>query len=388
MISFLKPLLLALVANPLASSIAYAFQHAVEASTINVEFEYQLEVQDSQAAGSIADALGVIDGVILSKLQNQLPEINKEGNHLVKFSNIQSRIFSACFTSSAACSLVRSSIEVVFEGARPGHSVEVVALQLVEEYLEEVTASDNHIIALYRYPFSVSMLTTVQLSNVAEEMSSNDIKILENTFLQVFGAIVYAIEGDTEIRSAKFLYQDLLVLDDRKRGVADTLSADLRISGYCRDCTQPEFQEVVVRVIEQSAHIFMNRLKLNSNDQGSAFFDGVNIIAFSVPQLPDPMQPISDSSIYDAKAPTIRNRQPWFLWFGTSMAVLIVCVGCYFVIEDSMDYEKDDDYSTGESSEEEFEDESVNIDVEAISADEADNFHSITIGKAKGKNEE
>jgi hypothetical protein len=332
---------------------------AQQKPTINVEFEYQLEVQDSQIAGSTTDALGTIDGGILEALQNNFPEKNGSGFYLVKFNGIESEIFSACFTANDECSLVRSKIEVMYQAGKPEHAVEFVTLQQVQDYLASISMVNNNIIASYGYPSMVSSLAQLQMNTVQGRMNDTEIKVVEDTFTEVFGAIMFAMEGDTEIVEGRFLFQDLLGSSEQ------TLSTDLRISGYCRDCTMAQFEQTVEGVINGNIPAFQNRLMVNSNALGSTYFNGVSTIEFSVPELPEELPAIGDSSIFDETAPTVENKQPWFVWFGLTMGILVIFCGCYMIVKDNVEYEKEELSTSDES----------NMDGEFVSRDEEDGMY-------------
>lgn len=324
-----------------------------QGTNTTVGFEYRLEIEDVQKAGSTQDALTILDGEILGKLQSRLPELNAEGVHLVKFEAIESEIFNSCFTDSDECSYVRSTISVVYQDARPEYAVRAVTLQLVQEYLTSVSSTYNLVLVTYTYPTMVHTLTEFEMHPVPSKLTSTEISIIESTFTEVFGAIVLAIEGDTEVVEAKFLYQDLddNLFSNTTALNASTVTADLRVAGYCRDCTSEQFETMVVGVIDENLPAFLQMLKVNSNTSGSTYFDDVSTLVFSIPELPPQLPPVEDSSIFDESPPAVETEQPWFLWFGLAMAILIICGGCYIVIQDTVEYEKDE-YSTGGSSNE------------------------------------
>ena len=350
-------------------------QNTTEATTISVKFEYQLEVPDSRTDGNTTDILYDIDELILGELQDMLPDADSNGTNLVEFVSIQSQIYNTCFTASDQCIVVRSNLNVAFQGAKSGHAVEVVTLELLQNLLEGISTIDKGVIASYSYPSVVSSLATFEMSPVTGSMPDLATHVLEISFLEVFGAVVFAIEGDTEARDAKFLYQELL-RDDKT-----SITAHLRVSGFCRECTSFDFEQVVGQVVKENIPTFMAKLKSNANSLGSAYFDGVRDIAFSLPQQSESVGPVTDPTIFDEKAPIVENRQPWFLWFGITMALLIVGGGCYFVVKDSIAEEKDE-YSTGDSSEEG--DCGSEEDLEAVSSEDGRNFHQITVRRNEG----
>lgn len=357
------------------------FCSAQPRSTLNVGFEYQLEVEDVQSTGSTTDALEIVDGTILDRLQKNFPQKDDTGAFLVEFNTIESQIFSACFTDNDQCSLVRSSIEVVYDAGKPEHSVEFVTLQLVQDFLASISMGKKGVFASYAYPSMVSSLAQFQMNIVMDRMTDTEIKVLEATFAEVFGAIVFAMEGDTEVVDVKFLFQDLL------GSFAQTLSAELRIAGYCRDCTMAQFEQIVVDTINGNLPAFQTKLKVNSNALNSTYFDRVSSITFSVPELPETLAPIGDASIFDETPPTVENKLPWFLWFGVALAILVICCGCYMIFRENAEYEKEDfstseegsqaydsQFASGDEEDGTFEEEGTDLDLESVEQTEAQEY--------------
>lgn len=332
------------------AALAWVQQVGAQGTNATIGFEFRLEVENVQNVGSTQDVLNVIDGEILGKLQYRLPELNDQGVHLVKFDSIESVIFNACFTQSDQCSFVRSTISVVYQDARPEYAIRAVTLQMVQEYLNSIPSTYKNVLTTYTYPTMVQTIGDFEIKPVSSKMDSTDINVLESTIVEVFGAIVFAMEGDTELVEASFLYQDA---DDNvfsnATATVSTVSTELRIAGYCRNCTASQFETIVVDVVEGNIPAFIRVLKVNSNTSGSFYFDDVSSIVFSIPENPPPLPPVGDSSIFDTSAPAVETKNPWFLWFGLAMAIIIICGGCYIVIQDTVVYEKDD-YSTGDSS--------------------------------------
>ena len=344
-------LLLGYAASTWAQQVGAQETNATAQETnTTVGFEYMLEVENVQKMGSTQAVLSVLDGEILGKLQARLPDLNDEGVHLVKFDSIQSEIFNSCFTSSDQCSYIRSTIFVTYQDARPEYAVRAVTLPLVQEYFSDIPSTYDLLRVTYTYPLMVQTLAEFEIHPVSSKMNSTEISVLESTFVEVFGAVVFAIEGDTEVVEARFLYQDIdgNVFSNATDNVS-TVTAELRVAGYCRNCTSSQFEDIVVGVVDENLPAFLRELKLNSNASGSTYFDDVSSIVFSIPDLPPPLSQSGDSSIFDQSPPAVETKQPWFLWFGMVMAIIIICGGCYIVIQDTVVYDKDD-YSTGDSS--------------------------------------
>ena len=123
-------------------------------TSVTVGFEYQLEVNSVARVGTTEDVLGNIDSEILGALQKALPNGGSQEGELpnVKFDKIDSEIFSACFTKSEQCSLVRSTISIHYEAEKPANSVEFVTLGLVQSYLKDYSRSNALVSISYAYP--------------------------------------------------------------------------------------------------------------------------------------------------------------------------------------------------------------------------------------------
>ena len=345
-------------------------QNTTGTLTISVKFEYRLDVPDSRVVGNNTEVVSAIDELILGQLQEMLPDTDSTGTRLFEFVSIQSQIYNSCFTTSDECSVIRSNLVIDFQAAKPEHAVEVVTLEFVQNFFEGISTTDTGVTASYSYPSVVSTIAKFQMSPVPGSMPDLETQILEVSFMEVFGTIVFSLEGDTEVRDTKFLYQDLFFTNK------SSITADLRVSGFCRECTSVEFEKVVGDVAKENIPAFMAKLKANANLLGSTYFDAVRDIVFSLPYPPESLGPVTDPSIFDEKTPIIESRQPWYLWFGIAMAILILCAGCYFVVKDSIAEEKDE-YSTGGSSEDG--DDCESEDSEAVYSEECRNFHQITV---------
>lgn len=324
-----------------------------------VNFEFQLEVKKQSQTSSTSDILQLIDEEILPTLQATLPNgstIGPDEELEVNFETIGSEIFSACFTVSDECSLIKSNVIVSYEGVRPEHSVELVTLNLVQDFLKNYGVKNNNILITYMYPSTVSTLTQFSIGPVSGPMGDKEVMVLETTFEEVFGAIVFAIEGDTEVIDAKFLYQAIFQpeVEDESNTFGQNghiLQADLLVKGKCRDCTSPQFGEAVDAVIENNLLAYQSKLRLNGKAASSEYFDNIMLVTFAVPQLPDSLPPIKDDSIFDSEAPATDNKQPWFLFFGLTLGFCVLFGGTYSVCKEKTEMlEKDENFSTSGSS--------------------------------------
>jgi hypothetical protein len=352
-----------LLASSTVSADRSSLRGLVESRTeVVVNFEFQLEVKKRSQTGTTTDILQLIDGEILPSLQATLPNGGTSGpddEPGVKFESIGSEIFSACFTTSDQCSLIKSNVLVSYEGVRPEDSVELVTLKLVQNFLEQYGLEDNNVLITYMYPSTVSTLTQFSIGPVKGPMGDIEVMVLEKTFEEVFGAIVFAIEGDTEVMNAKFLYQDIFdgeseVIDQSKvtQQKGNTVQTDLLVQGKCRDCTSTQFGIIVGTVIENNLAAYQNTLRLNGKTALSEYFDDITSLTFAVPQLPESLPPIKDDSIFDSEAPETENKQPWFLFFGLVLGLCVFLGGTYCVCKDKteMEMEKDENFSTSGSS--------------------------------------
>jgi hypothetical protein len=362
---------LLLASSAVLADRSYLRGLAENRTEVVVNFEFQLEVFEQAITGSTSDVLVLIDDDILPNLQATLPNGGTSGpdeEPNVKFETIESEIFSACFTNSDECSLISSNVLVSYEGVKPDHSVELVTLDLVQDFLKQYSVKSSNILITYMYPSIVSTLTQFSIGPVSGPMGDTEVMVLETTFEEVFGAIVFAIEGDTEVMDAQFLYQDIFDIENRRLQTNESdiedqfnetertyteigygLQADLLVKGKCRDCTSPQFGNVVNGVIEKNLVSYQNKLRLNGQAASSDYFDNITSVAFAAPELPDMLPPIEDDTIFDSEPPKTDTEQPWFLFFGISIGVCVVLIGAYCVCKETNEMEKDEDFSTSSS---------------------------------------
>jgi hypothetical protein len=350
---------------------------------IEVEYEYRLEVNGVSTVGTPDVVLTSIDQEILSTLQETLPNggtTSEEEEPNVRFETIDSNLFSACFTKSERCSLIKSKLVVSYLGEKPQHSLEMVALNLVQKYLKDFSMNGDaneggEVLITYLYPLAVSTLAQFQIAPVLQgRMNTTQIAIVQDSFVEVFGAITAAIEGDTEIINAQFLYQDLFAMEDPETGAATVvvleentpleksgspsifleivssslLATDLLINGICRECTSVEFGEVVNAVIEENLQAYKVKLQENGALASSEYFADLTTVTFDVPELPSKLDPIEDDTIYDFQTSTVDSTVPWFLWMGLAIGVVVLLFGSYCIHKETQEFAKED-VSTSES---------------------------------------
>ena len=363
-----------LASSSLAKGISITEILDIKRTNVTVYFEYKLEIFNSASTGSTKQVLGNIDGNFTSTLQQELPNGGSQNQGElplpnVIFETIDSTVFSQCFTKADECDLIHSNIIVSYVGPKPKHSIELVTIDLVQKYLKTITAIHPNVVITYQYPMVVQTLTQFSISRVGGPLGDVQVGILENTFLEVFGAIVYAAEGDTQIIDSQFLYQELYLEKQRRLGnssnvfnsspskTAETqasnanymLVTNMLVTGYCRFCTSTSFGSMVDAVISQNLIAYAATLKANGNDNSTKYFDNVSNITFSVPELPNFLPPSTDNSIFDSQPPHVHEKQPWFLWFGLSLGLCFLFTGCYWIYNGGVLYEGKEEASTSES---------------------------------------
>jgi len=346
---------------------------------ITVEYDYRLEVNttgDNSSNYALEKALTDIDSNIIATLQERLPNGDiREGKRLpnVKFNTINSRVINMCYTESDVCKWVKSRIRVSYAGVKPEHSVERVTLALVQEYLQDInnsglsytTDSDPMVHTMYAYPIYFSSVGKFQLLSVKGPMSDTDIEFFEETFYEVFNAISFSLDGDTEVTDAHYVYQSLTdILPGQDGGniiMTYSLSTNLKYFGKCRYCDEAQFVEIVDGLIESNLDAFLKSLQegTSSNYDNVTYFQDVEEIYYSLPDLPDGLPPIEDESIFDMKAPMGSNPLPWYLYLGIIISVCLIITGGLVIIQDQNRLKKEEVSTGGESSED---DESDNSD--------------------------
>lgn len=243
-----------------------------------------------------------------------------------------------CFTESDACKWVKSRIKLSFAGDRPKMAMERATLDLVRTYLQDVSQANPLVRTTFVYPMIHSSTVQFEFTPVNGSMSDEDIEDFETSFYNVYHAIVNALDGDTDMSEAFFVYQD--VQESNK------LSVNLKYYGKCRYCSQEELTEIVNEEIESNAQIFLSKLKVQSS---SKYFDPVEDISFSVPQPLLKLPPIDDSMI-DGSAAVASKSIPWLLYVGACAAVLVILTGIYVIYEDQKVLHKEEASTGNESS--------------------------------------
>jgi hypothetical protein len=340
-------------------------------NSITIQYEYQLEVNYGDVLAltdsarntnnlSVQQVLQTkIDINLLESLQSKLPHAGITTSTSVpnvRFVNVQSTVYSACFTRSDECGLVRTQLTVDYDGNKPDYSMERVAYQLVQHYLADIAGnSQRQILITYLYPYLVSSLAQFQLDPAVEVMSVVDVAVVEQTFLEVVGATVAAMEGDTEIEDVQFIYQDLLSNvneeenDDTSANNTDTINrtiqADFKIHGICRECSNTEFAGIVNAIIPTRLDALQSMLRQNGRAQSTTFFDSIASISFGVPRMPDDLPDTEHPNLYDTEATSPTSHFPVFFILGIISTLIILGSGIFFIWKDIRDdYFDDDDY--------------------------------------------
>ena len=345
-----------------ASSEINSNQARVEGSQatrtyMTVEFDYKLEANQTNtvwAADEYEAAVGgnmytkkPLEDALLDIESNFVPTIQKrlpngeipEGKTLpdVKFSSVNSRFINMCFTESDACKWVKCRIKLSFAGDRPKAAMERATLDLAREYLEDVSDSNEFVQATFVYPMIYSSTVQLEFSPVEGIMSDAAINDLETSFYDVYHAIVNALDGDTDMSEAHFVYQ--IVEDDK-------LLVHVKYFGKCRFCTEDELVETINGNIESNQQSLLATLKEHQTD---TYFSGIQDVVFSVPVPFDALPPI-DSDMLDAEAPSVTKRIPWLLYLGAVTAGIVICTGIFVICKDQKELRKEEG-STSEESE-------------------------------------
>jgi hypothetical protein len=92
--------------------------------------------------------------------------------------------------------------------------VELVTLKLEQDFLKQFSVKSNNVVIGHIHPSTASTLAQLSVAPASGPMGDDEVMVLETTFAQVFGAIVSAIEGDTEVMDAQFLHQDIFNEED------------------------------------------------------------------------------------------------------------------------------------------------------------------------------
>lgn len=375
-------------------------------SSVTIEYEYQLEVfynaattsfnaRNNNFMPSLQQVLtSRVDQNLLATLQSMLPNGGGGAEDItasfvmepnVRFAAVNSNIYSACFTNSDECGLVRTLIVMEYDGDdKPDHSLERVGYQLVQDYLNDLMApatsseqqqqqqqQDVQLRTRYLYPYWVSSKAQFQLSPVTERMSQRDIDIVEISFLQVVGATVGAMEGDTEVVDVQFLYQDLLVLDGDGEEVETNsmmtivsktvVQADFTIHGTCRECRDVEFASLLDAIISRQLPALQARIQRNAQQQSDSssttttYFDLLTAVEYAVPDLPASM-PLAEDETHTNSSSGASSYLPVYFFFALFGMICILASGVFVIWketqydddeeedEDEDDYEYDDDY--------------------------------------------
>ncbi|KAG7354460.1 hypothetical protein IV203_003816 [Nitzschia inconspicua] len=325
---------------------------------LSVEFEYRLEVNSTSsdtlaARNEVTSWLSTIDSDIIPSLQERLPNgqaISKDGLPNVQFIQATSQPINQCFTASNVCNWIRTTIELTYDGPKPKLSMERVTLGLVQDFLQDFSGETSMIRASYTYPMLAFGSGRFQLGPVRQTMDATEIEVFESSFFNVFAAIVMALDGDTEVTEARFIYQD--VTDKQLEGeeLSKVLSVDVMYFGRCRYCTMVQFVDIVEGVIRDpmTLEAFQNRLRYDGATSNTEYFDDIVFARYMERSMPEELPGTSDESLHDSVATTASRQLPWYLWFAVVLVAVILCVGVYCIYKDQQELLKEDNVSTDE----------------------------------------
>jgi hypothetical protein len=289
----------------------------------------------------LEDALLDIDTDLIAIIQERIPNggvTEEKPIPDVQFNTVNSRFINMCFTESDACKWVKSRVKLSYAGNRPRMAMERTTLDLIRTYLEDLSDSDPLVRTTFAYPMIHSSTVQFEFTPVNGPMSDEDIEDFETSFYNVYHAIVNALDGDTDVSEAFFVYQD--VQESNK------LSVNLQYYGKCRYCSQEELTEVVNEEIESSTHLFLSNLKVKSS---SKYFDPVEDISFSVPEPLSELPPIDDSMI-DGSTSVASKSIAWRLYAGACAAAIVILASACVICKDQKELHKEDASTGNESS--------------------------------------
>mmetsp|Transcript_34611 Transcript_34611/g.81600 ORF Transcript_34611/g.81600 Transcript_34611/m.81600 type:complete len:462 (+) Transcript_34611:174-1559(+) len=343
------------VGNPISSTrrtyMTVEYDYKLEANITDVDFGEQYNINALKPA---EDALHQIDSSIIDSIQLALPNGGiPEGKTIpdIEFNTVTSRFINMCFTESDACKWVKSRIRLSYVGERPKNAMERVTLGLVKDHLQEINDSNPLVTTTYVYPMIYSSVVQFHISPADGPMSDTDIKLLEEAFTKVFHATVSALDGDTDVSEGYFVYQDTedLEVQEVEDGIAlappSMVSVDMTYFGKCRYCEEDELVETVDASIQDNLASFIRYLKTH----GGPYFQRVEEIAFSKPDLPDGLPPTENASVYDMTPPKASKNLPWALWLGVGVTIVVLATGILIIVRDQKKLSKEE-ASTGEES--------------------------------------
>lgn len=340
---------------------------------MTVEYDYKLETNTSSVAefadqqqpetnniffsDPLEDILLDIDSDIIATIQERIPNGDiPEGKTMpdVHFDTVTSRFINLCFTRSDSCKWVKSRIKLSFVGDRPKSAMERVTLDLVQGYLKDINDSNPSVNAEFVYPMIHSPTVQFEFSPVDGPMNDGDIEDLEEGFYNVYHAVVDAMDGDTEITEAFFVYQAYTEAEKK-------LLVNIKYYGKCRYCTEDELADAVNAEIGPNQGTLLWHLQ---KDMLNEYFQQVELLSFEGrPELPADLPPV-DQSIIDAEAPKAKKSIAWLLYTGAFVAMIVLAGGIFVICRDQRQLRKAEADTGGESS---SEDEQGN-DVEGASS--------------------
>eukprot|EP00532_Pseudo-nitzschia_australis_P004768 CAMPEP_0168184736 /NCGR_PEP_ID=MMETSP0139_2-20121125/13408_1 /TAXON_ID=44445 /ORGANISM="Pseudo-nitzschia australis, Strain 10249 10 AB" /LENGTH=449 /DNA_ID=CAMNT_0008106397 /DNA_START=179 /DNA_END=1528 /DNA_ORIENTATION=+ len=340
---------------------------------MTVEYDYKLEANASSvdfgensttnavARNPLDEALFQIDSNMIASIQAALPtgrSITEDTSIPdIEFDTVNSRFVNICFTESDGCQWVKSRVHLSFTGERPKNAIERLALDLVQDYLQEVHDVNPVISTRYVYPMMHSSFVQFQIAPVAGSMNDTQIGYFKDNFYEVFQALVSAIDGDTEVTEAYFVSQDIieeLPGQEEEDETATTaapassskLLVDMKYYGKCRYCVEDEFVGVVDGLITENLDLFLGYLQRNGNS--NPYFQQAKDISFSKP-VPAAELPPTNGLVSDANARKVSRKIPWGLWLGIAIAIAMLSCGILSVQRDQQKLDKEED-STGDES--------------------------------------
>jgi hypothetical protein len=309
-------------------------------TTFNIEYVYQLEVNGSSpdSPDDVASALEDINERMVVSLQESISNTSTSTEDArlpnVQYNSIASEFTSHCFTESDTCRWIKSAIDLSHMKGISVNTIERVTINLVQNFLKAYSQINEQAVATYIYPMIVSGWGRFQIEPVSStNISDMEIQVLEKTFLDVFGDVIAAFDGDTTAYESQFYENAYKTLSNQSAfgnvatEISNVLSTDVQFYGKCRNCSDEAFTLLVSNIIESTLDPFQKALMINGRVANSTYFNSVHTISYGEIMLPDFLPPIDDFSAFHSQSQQKSYATSWYLWVTAFLALVIIGVG-------------------------------------------------------------
>lgn len=326
-------------------------QNSNQGNRLTIVFDYQLQLnRTTEDSATIDDLLNNSNEVeLLEQQQTSIDDaLLQDLRDQFTIPSIATTLQHPCYTESDVCGWMQTNIVVVQKNKKnSATTLERSILRHVQERLEAMNHSNftgvTSMHTTYAYPMWNEGTGRFQLNgDLHRTMQENELEIIQRSFEQVFGEIVAAREGDTQLQQLHMLYQDLATDGD-----TSSLRMDFSYAGICRLCQTTDFIKMLESLFQDPMLLeaFTNRLKYDGTGSNSAYFDSVKSVTFSHRDMPKDMSASGDESTYGA-ASASSKQLPWFLWLAVALVVLILATGFFCIHRDQQELMKESDIST------------------------------------------